>query len=77
MCLVTQSCPSLCDPLDGSLPSSSVHGIFSARILEGVPFPTPENLPNQGIKLASLAPPELQVDSLPVYHLGSPILLIS
>ena len=32
--LVTQSCPTLCDPMDCSLPGSSVHGIFQARILE-------------------------------------------
>ena len=31
---VTQSCPTLCDPMDCSLPRSSVHGIFQARILE-------------------------------------------
>ena len=36
VCLVTQSCPTLCDPLDYSLPGSSVHGIFGARILEQV-----------------------------------------
>ena len=29
-----QSCPTLCDPIDGSLPGSSVHGIFQARVLE-------------------------------------------
>ena len=34
MCSVTQSCPTLCDPIDHSLPGSSVHGIFQARILE-------------------------------------------
>ena len=33
---VTQSCPTLCDPMDCSLPGSSVHGIFQARILEWV-----------------------------------------
>ena len=33
---VTQSCPTLCDPIDGSLPGSSVHGIFQARVLEWV-----------------------------------------
>ena len=33
---VSQSCPSLCDPIDCSLPGSSVHGIFQARILEWV-----------------------------------------
>ena len=31
---VTQSCPTLSDPMDCSLPGSSVHGIFQARILE-------------------------------------------
>ena len=31
---VTQSCPTLLDPMDCSLPGSSVHGIFQARVLE-------------------------------------------
>ena len=31
---VAQSCPTLRDPLDCSLPGSSVHGIFKARVLE-------------------------------------------
>ena len=31
---VTQSCPTLCNPMDCSLPGSSVHGIFQARVLE-------------------------------------------
>ena len=34
--LVTQSCPTLCDPMDFSLPGSSVHEILQARILEWV-----------------------------------------
>ena len=34
--LVTQSCLTLCNPMDCSLPVSSVHGILQARILEGV-----------------------------------------
>ena len=33
---VAQSCPTLCDPMDCSLPGSPIHGIFQARILEGV-----------------------------------------
>ena len=33
---VTQSCPTLRDPMDCSLPGSSVHGIFQARVLEWV-----------------------------------------
>ena len=35
-----QSCPTLCDPIDGSLPGSSVLGILQARTLE-LPFPSP------------------------------------
>ena len=35
-CSVTQSCPTLCDPMDCSPPGSSAHGIFQTRILEGV-----------------------------------------
>ena len=31
-----QSCPTLCDPMDCSLPGSSVHGILQARIMEWV-----------------------------------------
>ena len=31
---VAQSCPTLSDPLDCSLPGSSIHGIFQARVLE-------------------------------------------
>jgi len=37
--LVTQSCLTLCNPMDCSLPGSSVHGILQARILEWVAIP--------------------------------------
>ena len=37
--LVAQSCPTLCDPMNSSLPGSSVHGILLARILEWVAIP--------------------------------------
>ena len=37
--LVAQSCPTLCDPTECSLPGSSVHGILQARILEWVAIP--------------------------------------
>ena len=33
---VAQLCPTLSDPMDCSLPGSSVHGIFQARVLEWV-----------------------------------------
>ena len=31
---VAQSCPTLSDPMDSSLPGSFIHGIFQARVLE-------------------------------------------
>ena len=59
--LATQSWPTLSDPVDYSPPGSSVHGILQARILEfGLPFPSPGDLPNPGVKLGS---PALQTDS--------------
>ena len=60
--LVTQSCPTLCDPMDCSPPGSSVHKISQARILERVPLPPPGDPPNLGIELGS---PTLQAVSLP------------
>ena len=38
--LVAQLCPTLCDPMVGSPPGSSVHGIFQARILVYRSYPT-------------------------------------
>ena len=35
-CSVTKSCPTLCEPMDHSLPGSSVHGTSQKRILEWV-----------------------------------------
>ena len=53
--LVAQSYPTLCDPVDCSLPVSSVHGIFQGRILEWVPFPSSGDLPDPGIEPTSPA----------------------
>ena len=39
LCLVTHWGPTLCDPMDCSLPGSSVHGILQARTLEWVAIP--------------------------------------
>ena len=36
-----QSCPTLCNPIDGSPPGSTVPGILQARTLEWVPFNSP------------------------------------
>ena len=63
-------CPPLRDPMDCSLPSSSVHGICQARTLE----PLATSSSPQGIFLTQLSNPCLlhsQADSLPLSHLGS------
>ena len=57
-----KSCPTLRNPVDCSPPGSSVHEILQARTLEWLPFPSPGDLPNPGIKPKS---PALQADSLP------------
>ena len=46
---VTQSCLTLRDPMDCSLPGSSVHGIFQARELEWVPLPSLNRLANEHV----------------------------
>ena len=60
--LVAQSCPALCDPMNCSLPGSSVHGLLQTRILECVLFPPPGTIPDPGIELRS---PASQADSFP------------
>ena len=60
--LVAKSRQTLCDPLDYSPPGSSVQRNFQARIPNGLPFPSPGDLPDPGIKPGS---PALQADSLP------------
>ena len=64
---VAQLCPTLCDPMDCSLPGSSVHGILQQEYWSGVPFPSPGDLPDRGFR------PALQVNSLPLCHLGKPL----
>ena len=72
--LVTQSCLTLCDPMDCGPLGSSVHGILQARILEWAACPPPRDLPNPGIKLSSTA---LQADSLLSEPPGKPYQLIN
>ena len=52
---VAQSCLTLCDPMDFSLPSFSVHGISQIRILEWVATSFPRDLPDAGTEPASPA----------------------
>ena len=55
----------ICDPMDCSLPGSSIHGILQARIS----FHSPGDLPDPGIEPGS---PALQADSLPTELSGKP-----
>ena len=48
-----------CNPMSYSPPGSFVCGISQARILSGLPFPPPEDLPDPGIELVSLMSPAL------------------
>ena len=64
----TQSCPTLCNPMDCSPPGFSVHGILLARTLEWVAILFSRDLPDPGIEPRS---PALQADSLPFELQGS------
>ena len=57
LCLVIQSCSTLYDPMDYSLPSSSVHGILQARTLEWVtmPFSRGPSQPRDWIQISHIA----------------------
>ena len=52
-----QSCLILCDPMDYSLPGSSVPGFFRQEYWSGLPCPPPGDLPGLGIEPMSLTSP--------------------
>ena len=60
--LIAQSCPSLCDLMDCSPPGPPSMAFPWQEYCSGLPFPSPGDLPNPGIKPGS---PILQADSLP------------
>ena len=67
-----QSCPTLSDPMDCSLPGSSVHGIFQARVLEwGAIVFSATSVSfrfSRSVVSDSLRPHESQHASFPVHH---------
>ena len=67
--LVIKSYQILCDLMDCNPPSSSIHEIFYARILEWAAISFSGNLPHPGIEPGS---PALQADSLPTKPPGKP-----
>ena len=53
---VAQSCPTLSNLMDCSLPGCSVHGIFQARVLEWGAITSSVNIPSHDLKSLILAP---------------------
>ena len=74
VCLVAQSCPTLCHSMDCIPPGSSVHRLLQTKYQSGLSFPSPGDLPDPGIKPWS---PALQADALSSEPPGSPIILYS
>ena len=76
VCVRTQSCPTLLNPMDCSPPGSSVHGISRARILEWVAISSSRGSSwlrdRTRISCISCISCTVQVDSLPLHHLGIP-----
>ena len=59
---VTQSCLTLCDPMDCSLPGSSVHGIFQTIVLEwiAISFLSGSSRPRDGTQVSCIVYKYLQ-----------------
>ena len=66
---VTQSCLTLCNPVDCSLPGFSIHRILRQEYWSGLPFPSPGDLPDPGIETRS---PALDEDTLTSEPPGKP-----
>ena len=62
----------LCDPMDCSLPGSSVHGISRQEYWSGLPVPSLGDLPDSGIEPGA---PALQADSLRPEPPGKPFIM--
>ena len=65
VCLHVQSCLTLCDPMDCSLPGSSVHGTLQARKLEQFAISSFGDLTTWGLNLHLL---HWQANSSPLHH---------
>ena len=67
---VAQSCPTLCDPMACSLPGSSIHGIFQARVLEwgAIAFSRGSSRPRDRSQVSTS-----QTDALPSEPPGKPL----
>ena len=72
LCVLRQSCPTLCDPMDCSPPGPSVHGILQQEHWSGWPCPPPGDLPNAGIEPGLSCHLYWQAGSLPLAPAGKP-----
>ena len=71
-CVLAQLSPTLCNPMDCSLPGSSVHGNSPGKITGvGCHFLLQGIFPSQGMNLCLLHLLHWQADSLPLCHLGN------
>ena len=64
---VAQSCPTLCDPMDGGYQAPPSMGFSRQEYRSGLPFPSPGDLPNPGIE------PHCRLIFLPAEPQGKPI----
>ena len=74
---VAQLCPTLCDPMDCSLPGSSVHGIFQAIVLEwiSISFSRGSSQPRDQTQVSHIVDRCLTIwatREAPLCHVGSP-----
>ena len=75
--LVVQLCLTLCNPIDcirQASPSTLSTAFPRHGYWNGLPFPSPRNIPDPGIEPESPVSPALQEDSLPAEPLGKPII---
>ena len=69
MCLVTQPCPAICDPVDCSPQAPLTMSFSRQEYWSGLPFPPPGDPPDPGMEAVS---PASQADSLSIDPLRKP-----
>ena len=74
VCVYTQSCRTLCEPMDCRQPGSSVHGISQARILVWISISFSRGSSQPGMEPTSLTFPAWHVDSLPLAPPGKQVI---
>ena len=70
--VVTQSCPTLCDPVEPTRLAPLFMEFSTQEYSSGLLFPSPGDLPNPGIEPTSPVSPALQADSSLLSHWGLP-----